>query len=101
MDLSTIPAQLIPWLAAQLGIAPSMLMFYITVALMIVRALGRYIPDDATGVLAVIRQVCNAVTLDISNRVTAGVSTADVAAAALKTQVADKPPVSDELNKEK
>lgn len=61
------------------------------------QAVGKIIPEDATGWKGALRKVCKVVGIYVSNRITSGVSTADVARATLNTgtvpvEVAQNPP---------
>lgn len=49
------------------------------------QTVGKIIPEDATGWKGVVRKVCKVVGIYVSNRITSGVSTADVARATLST----------------
>lgn len=47
------------------------------------RVIARLIPDDKTGFLGLIRKVTRVIGIDVSNRITAGVSINDVSKASL------------------
>jgi len=83
--------QIIPMLAERFGIAPSHVVFAIMVAVAIANLVGRVIPDDATGILGIIRKVCKFIGLYVPNTITPGVTTNDVAKAAL-SQTAEELP---------
>ena len=81
MDISTLA----PALANLLGLQPSTLVLLILIITTAARAIGRIIPDDATGAMAVLRRICSVIGVDVSSRITSGVSMADISRAAYKT----------------
>ena len=87
---------LLPEVAARLGIAPSSLLFWITVIVTAANALARRIPDDATGVLGAVRTVAGIIGVKVESRLTADATVADVAKAALKT-----PPITQKVAAER
>lgn len=78
---------LIPIVAAKLGMAPSALLFYIGLMLMVARLVSRLIPDDATGWQGVVHKIARFLAVDVSNRITSGVSQTDIARKVIGTQV--------------
>jgi hypothetical protein len=97
MDISALA----PDLGKLLGINPSTLVLLLFIANVAARAATRSIPNDATGFWAFVRQICAIIGVEVSSKITSGVSVADVAAASLKTGAADAPPVTDKLTQEK
>lgn len=81
MDISTLAAQI----GAVFGLQPSTLLLFIMIITSAANVGARLIPNDATGALGVLRQICSIIGLYVSSRVSSGVSVNDVAAAALKT----------------
>jgi hypothetical protein len=90
MDISTLATQI----GAVFGLQPSTLLLFIMISAANVGA--RLIPNDATGALGVLRQICSIIGLYVSSRVSSGVSVNDVAAAALKT-----PPIPEKVEEVK
>lgn len=78
------------------GLQPATLVLLGGILITISNALSRIIPDDATGFLAFIRVVTKYVGVNVSSRVTSGVSINDVARTLLQTNQA-KPEVADQL----
>jgi hypothetical protein len=76
-------ANLIPEIAKQLGIAPSTLAVLIFLAIKGADALARYIPSDATGWLGAVRKICKFIGINVSNRITSGVTATDAARVSL------------------
>lgn len=87
MDLSILQS-LTPNLAAFFHLAPETLLAWILVLCTVANIIGRIIPDDATGVLGAVRDVCKALGLYVANRVSSGVTVNDVAKSIV--QPADK-----------
>lgn len=79
--------QLIPLAAAQLGLAPSTLVFSLMVLGVAARLLSRLIPDDATGWRSVVHKIARFIAVDVSNRITKGVSQTDIARKVVGTAV--------------
>lgn len=86
MDILSF-TDLIPWLATHLGITPSSLVFYIGLVVMLSKLAARLIPDDSTGWLGIAHKIAKFIAVDVSNRITAGVSQVDLAKAALESTV--------------
>lgn len=82
------PFNMIPDLAQTLGIPQGTLLFLIFALVIVSRA----IPDDATGFAAFVRQLTAIVAVEVSPRLTSGVTVKDVAKAALAT-----PPITDKV----
>ena len=76
---------IVPQIAALIGVNPSTLVLLIFVITTTANAGARLIPDDATGVLGVTRRVCKVIGVYVSSRITAGTTVNDVAKAALAT----------------
>lgn len=70
---------LLEQLSQMLGMDPATLAAVVFVVYAVCQLIGRLIPDDATGVLGVIRKICKVFGLYVSNRITRGVSVNDVA----------------------
>lgn len=70
---------LIPLIAGQLGLTPSTLLFYAGLLIMVARLVSRLIPDDATGWRSVVHKIARFIAIDVSNRITSGVSQTDIA----------------------
>lgn len=86
-------------LSGVLGLTPEGVVLFLVVMSAVANLVSRIIPDDATGWKAVIRKIASVVGLYVSNRVTAGVSTADVSLAAVKTpSIAKKVESTDSLH---
>lgn len=68
-------------LAGLLGVDPSTFLLLVGLVICVCNLLGRLIPDDAVGYLAVVRKVAKVLGLYLSNRVTTGVSVNDTARA--------------------
>lgn len=73
-DLSFI----IPIIANGVGVSPSSFLAYLGVIILVARLVSRLIPDDATGPLSIVRKVAAFISVDVSNRLTKGVSQTDV-----------------------
>lgn len=84
----------IPDLAKLLGIPQGTLLLLIFVAVIVSRAITRAIPDDATGMLAVIRNLTAIIAVEVSPRITSGVTVKDVAKQALLT-----PPITEKVER--
>lgn len=80
MDLSFLE-HLIPDLAAYFNVQPSTMLLLATVFVTVCNLIGRVIPDDKTGALGLIRDVCKLLGVYAPNRVTSGISVNDVARA--------------------
>lgn len=65
--------------AGLLGISPITFVLLLGVVVAVCNLVGKLIPDDATGALGVLRQVCKVLGLYISTRITTGVSVNDTA----------------------
>lgn len=73
----------LPQIAAQLGVAPSTLLFWLWAFTIGSNALARLIPSDAVGTLGVIRKIATITGVYISNRITSGIKADDVQKAAI------------------
>lgn len=71
--------QLILSAAAALGLGPDALLFLTLLVVLSARAIGNWIPDDATGLLGLLRKMAKLIGFYVGNRVTSGVSVNDVA----------------------
>lgn len=71
--------QLIPDVAGYLHMQPSSVLFFLGVIITGANALGRLIPNDATGFRGYVRAVCRFIGIVVANRVTSGVTMNDVA----------------------
>jgi hypothetical protein len=80
---------LVPDVARALGLSPSLLLILLMYVPRLARAVGRAIPDDATGFPGFARRLCAVVSADVPNRVTSGVTTDEVALAAATTAPID------------
>lgn len=87
MDLSFIEL-MIPNVAKYFGIDPATALLVFGMIVSICNIAGRLIPDDKTGWVGKLRDLCKAIGLYTPNRVTSGVSVNDVASAVVG--VADK-----------
>lgn len=67
------------YLAGALGVDPPTFLLILGVVVAVSNLIGRVIPDDATGVLGLVRKVAKVLGLYLSNRVTGGVSVNDTA----------------------
>lgn len=72
------PEDLIPPLAQWLGIDPASALFYLGVVIAIARLLSRKIPDDAVGFWGIVRDIASFISIDISNKLTPGITVNDV-----------------------
>ena len=79
------PTNFLPVIAGWLHIAPSQLLLYIGMVISISTFITKLIPNDATGWLGVVRKIAAVPALYVRDRVTAGVTVADVAAASMAT----------------
>lgn len=80
----------IPFLASKFGLSASTMVFLFFCINQGAKVGSRLIPNDATGALAVLRNLCAIVGADPSSRITAGVSVQDVATQVLTPPV-EKP----------
>lgn len=78
MDLSIIQA-INPDVAGMLNVDPATLLLYIGIICTGCNIVGRLIPDDKTGPLGVVRDVCKVLGVYAPNRVATGVTVNDVA----------------------
>lgn len=78
MDLSVLQ-DLIPDLAGFLKIDPATLLLYVGMICTACNIVGRLIPDDKTGPLGTIRDICKMIGFYAPNRVASGISVNDVA----------------------
>ncbi len=77
--------QLINGLIGLLGIQGVTVMAFLAVLSVVSQMIGKLIPDDATGVLGIIRKITKVLGLYVSNRIETGVSVNDAARAAVHT----------------
>ncbi len=82
---------MIPNVAGLLGVEPSTALLLVLLISAAGNLIGRWIPDDRTGLLGLIRDAGKVVGLYAANRVSPGVTIADVA-----KQLAEKKDNSDE-----
>lgn len=94
VDLSGIE-QYIPHLAQWLGIEPATALLFVGIIVMVANLTGRLIPDDATGILGVVRKLCKIIGLYASNRIASGLTVNEVA----RTTVPIIEQVGDQLDK--
>lgn len=76
-------ANLAPLIAQRLGIDPMSLIIMLFVAGYLGKIASRAIPDDAKGVLGVIRRIGTTFAAEMPNKLTAGISTGDAARVAI------------------
>lgn len=88
MDLSGLQ-DLIPDVAKLLNVDPATALFWLGLLATGCNIAGRLIPDDKTGWLGSVRDVCKVLGLYAPNRVTSGVSVSDVAKAVVANRVED------------
>lgn len=81
---------LIPDIARLIGVDETNLVFYIGVLVAASNIISRLIPDDATGPLAMVQKVAKFIGLHVQNRVTKGVTTADVVKTVVGAEVPGK-----------
>jgi hypothetical protein len=79
MAVGDVIESLIPNVAGWLGVEPSTALLIFGVSVTACNLIGRAIPDDKTGVLGTVRDVCKWVGLYAPNRITSGVNVNDVA----------------------
>lgn len=65
-------------LAGWLGVTPAIILGYIGVLVAAANVISRLIPDDATGWLHVVRMITKFIGVNVTNRVTSGVTQTDV-----------------------
>lgn len=85
----------IPNLAAWLGVEPSTALLLLAFLVALANLVGRLIPDDATGILGVVRKLCKVIGLYASNRIASGLTVNEVA----RTTVPIIEQVGDQLDK--
>ncbi len=71
--------QLIVGIATMLGIDHELLLALIPIIILVAQLVGKSIPDDATGPLAAIRRIAKVIGLYRSNKISPGVTVADIA----------------------
>jgi len=76
---------LITYLSQLTGLQPATLILLGGVIITVANALSRLIPDDSTGFLGALRLVCKFVGVNVSNRLSGGITVNDVGRALLKT----------------
>lgn len=79
---------LLNWLAAQIGVEPAVLVLVGGMIVSFANLTSRLIPDDAIGMLGIMRKVCRVVGLYASNRVTGNVSANDILRGAVEHGIA-------------
>ena len=77
VDLSGIE-HYIPNVAAFLGVEPATALFLVTVIVVVANLVSKFIPDDKTGVLGLIRKIATFVGIAASNRISAGLTVNEV-----------------------
>lgn len=77
----------IPQIAEHIGIAPSQLTFYLILVSALCNMASRLIPDDTPGILGAVRKITTVIGMYVPNRITGGVTTADVAKAVVTDRV--------------
>jgi hypothetical protein len=99
MDLELLQ-RMIPDIAKYLNVEPSTVLFYLGVVMVLANLAGRLIPDDQTGFLGRLRELCKVIGVYASNRVTSGVSVNEAAkvvvAAVAESKKPDEPTEPDE-----
>lgn len=83
---------LVSLLASLFGVEDATLLALLPLVILVSQLVARLIPNDATGVAALVRKLASVVGLYASSRVTKGVSVTDVAAASLPASNAKRPP---------
>ncbi len=78
VDLSGIE-HYIPNLAAFLGVDPATALFFVTVLVVTANLVSKFIPDDKTGVLGLIRKITTFIGIAASNRISAGLTVNEIA----------------------
>ena len=86
MDLSALQA-LVPDLAGFLNLEPETVLFYMILIATICNIVARLIPDDRTGFLGAIRDVCKFFGVYVQNRITTGQTVTSVARSVLDQRV--------------
>lgn len=81
------PTNFVPIIAGWLHMQPSALLADLIVISMLANAISRLIPNDATGWRGVVRSIAGFIGVNISSRVTKGVTIADTSAAVVATPV--------------
>lgn len=69
----------IPNVAAFLGVDPATALFLVTVIVVVSNLISKFIPDDKTGVLGVIRKITTFVGIAASNRISSGLTVNEIA----------------------
>jgi hypothetical protein len=78
MDFSFLDG-IIDSISQSIGLQGAELLAALAVLSIVCQYLGKLIPDDKTGILGILRMVLKTIGLYTSNRITAGVSTTDIA----------------------
>lgn len=78
VDLSGIE-HYIPNVAAMLGIEPATALLLVTVIVVLANLTSKFIPDDKTGVLGLIRKAATFIGIAASNRIAAGLTVNEIA----------------------
>lgn len=86
MDLSALQA-LVPDLAGFLNLEPETVLFYMILIATICNVVARLIPDDRTGFLGAVRDVCKFFGVYVQNRITTGQTVTSVARSMLESRV--------------
>jgi hypothetical protein len=90
-------------LATLFGVDPSTFLLIVGLVVCVCNLAGRYIPDDATGTLGVVRKIAKVLGLYLSNRVSSGVSVNDTAravagASAITVKSPGSPPITSKVS---
>jgi hypothetical protein len=73
--------QILQYLAGVLGVSPATFLLILGVVVSVCNLVGKLIPDDATGYLAIIRKIAKVLGLYVSTRITSDVTVNDAARA--------------------
>lgn len=88
MDLSALQA-LVPDLAGFLNLEPETVLFYMILIATICNVVARLIPDDRTGFLGAVRDVCKFFGVYVQNRITTGQTVTSVALSVLDSRAGE------------
>jgi hypothetical protein len=72
------------------GLSSAHVIVLLVVISLVSQVVGRLIPDDATGLLGVIRQIAKVLGLYVSNRVSSGISVNDTARQVVREQLPER-----------
>lgn len=70
---------ILTFIAGQTGVSMPVLLGYVGILVAAANMISRWIPDDATGVLNVVRQICKFIGMNVSSRISSGVTLNDAA----------------------